>query len=366
MNTCPDNGLNRLPGCRHAAAGVKGTPDCHAERVDSSRSVAATDQRSISSSEAFRPGLSRLLALPTRPAKASIPASLLLILAVLLTSCSLPGDAAHVVKIGLIAPFEGVGRPLGYAILPEVRQAIAEMNASGELGRYRVALVALNDDLDPAVAAAQARALLQDDAVLAVVGPFGGEPAAAAAPILFTAGLPALVAAPLGAAPQGTANGAPDGATSLCPSPDEIAAALELASTEPGLTDPLVFFPGDAALAADELAARRAGGWQGVMLAGPDVLRSWFIQRAGVAAEGARAVACSLGGSSAPAAGDAPEVSLAGAATRALLQVLAVDIQAHGRPSRAGVAAALSQQTLAPELVWYQVVDAEWSPLLAP
>lgn len=303
-------------------------------------------------------GLSRLLASPTRPAKASIPASLLLILAVLLASCSLPGDAAHVVKIGLIAPFEGVGRPLGYAILPEVRQAIAEMNASGELGRYRVALVALNDDLDPTAAAAQARALLPDDAVLGVVGPFGGESAAAAAPILFTAGISALVAAPLVAAPLG--------ATSLCPSPDEIAAALELASTEPGLTDPLVFFPGDAALAADELAARRARGWRGVMLAGPDVLRSWFIQRAGVAAEGARAVACSLGSSSAPAAGDAPEVSLAGAATRALLQALAVDIQAHGRPSRAGVAAALSQQTLAPELVWYQVVDAEWSPLLAP
>ncbi len=320
MNTWSDNGFDRRPGSR--------------------------------------PGFRRFLASLTEPIKASILPSLLVVLVVLLASCSSPGDAARVIKIGLIAPFEGVGRPLGYAILPEVQQAIVEMNASGALGRYRVALVALNDDLDPLAAAVQARALLQDDAVLAVMGPFGGEAAAAAAPILSAAGLPALVAAPLAAAPAGV--------TSLCPPTAEIAKALELASTELGAMAPRVFFPGDAVLAADELAARRAGGWQGVMLAGPDVLRSWFVQRAGSAAEGTRAVACSLAGSIVPASGEAPEVSLAGAATRVLLQALSADIQAHGRPSRPGVAAALSQQTIAPDLVWYRMVDAEWSPLLMP
>ena len=46
----------------------------------------------------------------------------------------MPGDAAPVVKIGVIAPFEGAGRPLGYAVLPAIKAAVAEANASGDTG----------------------------------------------------------------------------------------------------------------------------------------------------------------------------------------------------------------------------------------
>ena len=106
----------------------------------------------------------------------------------------MPGDAAPVIKIGVIAPFEGTGRPLGYAVLPGIKAAVEEANASGDLGRYRVLVVAFNDDLDAPTAAAQAQALALDPDVLAVVGPWTAETAAAAQPILAEAGLPALAA----------------------------------------------------------------------------------------------------------------------------------------------------------------------------
>jgi ABC-type branched-subunit amino acid transport system substrate-binding protein len=115
---------------------------------------------------------------------------LLFALCYLLSACALPGDAAAVVKIGVIAPFEGAGRPLGYAVLPAIKAAVAEANARGELGRYRVMVAAFNDDLFGPAAAVQAQALARDPDVVAVIGPWTAETVAAAAPILAQAGLP--------------------------------------------------------------------------------------------------------------------------------------------------------------------------------
>ena len=115
----------------------------------------------------------------------------------------MPGDAASVVKIGVIAPFEGAGRPLGYAILPAIKAAAAEANASGKLGRYQVMVVAFNDDLHGPAAAAQAQALALDPEVLAVVGPWTAETATAAAPILAEAGIPMLAATDTPIPPSG-------------------------------------------------------------------------------------------------------------------------------------------------------------------
>jgi hypothetical protein len=112
---------------------------------------------------------------------------------------SLPGDAAAVIKIGVIAPFEGAGRPLGYAVLPAIKAAAQEANARGDLGRYRVLVVAFNDDLDPPRAAEQARALALDGDVIAVLGPWTRPAAEAAGPILAGAGLPFIARADLAA-----------------------------------------------------------------------------------------------------------------------------------------------------------------------
>ncbi len=120
----------------------------------------------------------------------AIPA--LLFLLSFSAACTLPGDAAPVIKLGVIAPFEGEGRPLGYAILPAIKSAVADANASGDLGGFRVSMVALDDSMDPAAAAQQAKALSLDPDVLAVIGPFSMEAADAVEPVLAAAVIPSV------------------------------------------------------------------------------------------------------------------------------------------------------------------------------
>jgi ABC-type branched-subunit amino acid transport system substrate-binding protein len=119
---------------------------------------------------------------------------LLFAICCLLSACAMPGDAASIIKIGVIAPFEGAGRPMGYAVLPAIKAAVTEANASGKLGHYQVMVVAFNDDLHGPAAADQAKALALDPEVLAVVGPWTAETLAAAGPILAEAGLSVLTA----------------------------------------------------------------------------------------------------------------------------------------------------------------------------
>ncbi len=108
----------------------------------------------------------------------------------LLSGCVARADAAPVVKLGVIAPFEGRGRALGYAILPTIKEAAAEANAAGALGAHRVIVVAFNDNLDPATARQQAEALALDPDVFGVVGPFSAETAASAKPVLDARSVP--------------------------------------------------------------------------------------------------------------------------------------------------------------------------------
>jgi hypothetical protein len=323
--------------------------------------------------------------------------------ALFVAGCALPGDATPVVKMGLIAPFEGLGRPLGYAVLPAVERALAEANTSGQLGRYRVALVALDDDLYGPAALAQAKALAQQADVVGAVGLWSDDTAGAASPVLSDTGIPALLAAPLSAELTGV--------YSLCPSlaemaagllgeaarigeptviagpPTALAAALETAA--PGLVricaDGLaacptpcmseagsagapvpcrstVVFTDDAASAGDDLARWRSLGWQGVLLGGPELARPWLLGRAGSTAEGARAIVCSYP-SAIPETGDAAvdnEARLAYAGTRALLGALARDIAAHGRPGRAGVGAEVAKELPAANLIWLRVENGRW------
>ncbi len=119
-----------------------------------------------------------------------VPTIALLVLLFLPTACASRWNAAPVIKLGVIAPFEGAGRPLGYAVLPAIKSAVADANASGELAGYRVAVVALDDSLDPAIAAQQARALSLDPDVLAVIGPFDKEGAESVRTVLAAAAIP--------------------------------------------------------------------------------------------------------------------------------------------------------------------------------
>jgi ABC-type branched-subunit amino acid transport system substrate-binding protein len=113
------------------------------------------------------------------PARLLLP---VLALVLLLAGCA-AHNAAPVIKLGVIAPFEGAGRPLGYAVLPAIKEVVREANDRSAFGPYRVTVVAFNDDLDPAIAAAQAEALALDPDVLAVIGPFTHTTVEAAAPV---------------------------------------------------------------------------------------------------------------------------------------------------------------------------------------
>ena len=103
-----------------------------------------------------------------------------------------------VVKIGLVAPFEGRHRPVGYDLIYSARLAVREINNDGGVGGVRLALVALDDGGDPELARATAAALISDPGVVAVIGHWLPETTAAAQPLYAAAGLP-LIAAGSGA-----------------------------------------------------------------------------------------------------------------------------------------------------------------------
>jgi branched-chain amino acid transport system substrate-binding protein len=93
------------------------------------------------------------------------------------------GGASPTLRIGLVAPFEGLHRPLGYEVLFAVKLALQERNLSGGINGYRVELVALNDFDDSLEAQTQARVLIADPDVVGVVGHLSSATTLAAMPI---------------------------------------------------------------------------------------------------------------------------------------------------------------------------------------
>jgi ABC-type branched-subunit amino acid transport system substrate-binding protein len=130
-------------------------------------------------------------------------ASWALLLIVALAGCR---SVDPVVKVGLVAPFEGRDRAIGYDAIYSARLAVREINAAGGINGRRLALVALDDGGDEDLARQAAATLVRDPAVVAVVGHFLPATTAAAAPVYANAGLPLLAAgsAPLAAADPAT------------------------------------------------------------------------------------------------------------------------------------------------------------------
>lgn len=120
---------------------------------------------------------------------------LLLLSFTLLAGCR---QVAPTVKIGLVAPFEGRERAVGYDALYAARLAIRELNETASAGGFRVALVALDDAGDGQLAREAAATLVADPDVMIVLGHWLPETTTAAAEIYERAGLPLL---PLGAPP---------------------------------------------------------------------------------------------------------------------------------------------------------------------
>lgn len=95
--------------------------------------------------------------------------SFLIVAGLLLTGCT---SVKPVLKIGLVAPFEGRHRAIGYDAIYSARLAIREINAKGGIGGYRVALVALDDRGDPELGQQAAATLAVDPGVVIAIGHF--------------------------------------------------------------------------------------------------------------------------------------------------------------------------------------------------
>ena len=108
----------------------------------------------------------------------------------LLVSCAFPGSTAPVVKFGLVAPFEGRYRPVGYDAIYAARLAVRERNAAGGVGGYRVELVAYDDGGDTPSAIERARQLALDPQVVAVLGHYRIETTRAAWDVYAREALP--------------------------------------------------------------------------------------------------------------------------------------------------------------------------------
>lgn len=125
--------------------------------------------------------------------KHTLPCSLapLLLCLFLLIGCA---SVDPVVKVGLVGPFEGADRAIGYDVIYSARLAVREINAAGGIGGYRVALVALDDSGDPQLARDVAASLVIDPAVVAVMGHWTPQTTAVAAPLYAAANLPFIPA----------------------------------------------------------------------------------------------------------------------------------------------------------------------------
>jgi ABC-type branched-subunit amino acid transport system substrate-binding protein len=284
-----------------------------------------------------------------------------------------------VIKIGLVAPFEGRYRSLGYEALGAVKQAVRERNAAGGVAGYMVELVALNDGDDPESRRFLARKFAVDERVVGVIGPFSDDSLHAAASSYREVGLPLLT--PLTCVPRGQ----PGSVFCLGASAETLAQALaqavpadarvvvlQMARDESGEGEQgptwVDYLPGndwniraldewraapadhylvdaDVLSAAELLIEMRDSGVRVPLLGGPMLARTQLSQIAGDAVEGACHVLTDplYAEEGAELGKDAPWAALAYDASVLLLDALQADIETSGRPTREGVAAALAQ-----------------------
>lgn len=305
------------------------------------------------------------------------------LLFVLLPAC-LPPSLPRVFKIGLVAPFEGRYRYVGYDAIYAARLAVREINAAGGVAGWTVELVAYDDRADPELAHTTARNLVADPDVVAVIGHYRQASTDAAGAVYAEAEMPLLVVGT-----WLTPTGAP--VWHMSPSPAQVAAAMvEAANASPpssphrgGQRGGEIWGAGPLAVALDaalrthgyiqgetfsdvvfstlspvETASRlvewRAAGWDGTLIGSTDLAATEFMAVAGAAGEGTLFITPYL------LPQDAPELEAWRAAYRAvgphvpdpgvyarptyeavyaLADAIAAVVEAGGQPSRAGVQA---------------------------
>lgn len=159
----------------------------------------------------------------------------------------------RVLKIGLVAPFEGTYRSSGYDAIYAARLAIAEINAAGGANGWQLELVAYDDRADAQNARTIAQNLSIDEDVVAVIGHYHQTSMVAAVPIYTEAHLPLL-------AIGGWLIPTPTNVWQLSPSPEVLATDMLAIATLP--SDAIVDVWGEDALAHMLTAQLTAAGYQ--------------------------------------------------------------------------------------------------------
>ncbi len=274
---------------------------------------------------------------PTANRAGHLKSAARLLIAALLVAACVP-VTRPVVKIGLVAPFEGRYRDVGYEVIYAVRLAVREANAAGGAAGYGVELTALDDGGDPAAAAEQARKLGTDPQVVGVIGDWLEATTLTAAPVYAAEGLPLLATA----------------ATALPPDAFRLwlTANTLREATAGGQLCPL---PCDSLENLNWLAQSRSAGNLSVIFGPPLWGEQQFATLAGGLADGTRFVA------PAPYPADSTDASFASRyraisngvepranavlaydAARLLLAAVAQTVLSGGRPSRGAVSSGLA------------------------
>ena len=319
-----------------------------------------------------------------------------LILCLLLSGCGAGPDCGGVaraldlcstlptVKIGLVAPFEGRYRNLGYEVLYAVKLAVRERNAAGGVAGYMVELVALDDGEDPDARRFLARKFAVDEQVMGVVGPFAADSLYEVASAYQEVGLPLITPATCPSSGSGASGqafclgaGIETVAETLAQAVPGDAQAVVLRSSRVGWDSWVDYLPGaawkvrtsedwrtasadcylyegDVLAAAELLSEMRGTGVNAPLFGGPMLARTQLSQIAGDAVRGAcyamtaplyadQALSFTPGYQELSGGTPGPWAALAYDASVLLLDALEREIASLGRPTREGVSVALAE-----------------------
>jgi ABC-type branched-subunit amino acid transport system substrate-binding protein len=231
----------------------------------------------------------------------------------LLAACGRP---LPTYKIALVAPFEGRLRQVGYDAFPAMRLAIRDQINAGGVGSAYVTFIAYNDSGDPAMAERVARNVALDPEVLAVMGHLTLSTTLAAMDVYTNAGLPMLTllvpAEQLPKSPlvfhMNTAQGAKDNVKS---------AMTQVKGATCNDLRTLTLDPSPLSFAPCTFPAPPVSEWPKAQQA----LKAFTDLSLGPL--------------------PSPRSIVAYDATKVLIEAIRIDAQAHGVPTRAGVAEAM-------------------------
>ncbi|MCL4504419.1 MAG: ABC transporter substrate-binding protein [Chloroflexi bacterium] len=261
--------------------------------------------------------------------------ALSLLLLLTLGACEAPRPT---IKIALVAPFEGEFREVGYDAFPAMRLALREQIIAGGIGNYQVAFVAYNDNGDAAYAERVAHNVTIDRDVVAVIGHFRADTTLAALHVYTESHLAVVV-------PGVAANRLPYDPLvyRMGPTTDALDTALERCPHQNGSaitnwTQPFIGSITPTLLARlPDFQSTATAGLLGASITGLCFATATPFLRDLPAAGQVLSTFPTVSGGAAPQ----PLSIAAYDATRLILQAIRSDIDAHGAPTRAGVADAL-------------------------